>query len=331
MALAIKLSSKPVLLVCKILPPHVMPKYLAYYRLPLLLLISACCLSLGLFIFLGQYKHVSEWNWVDILGEGGATIFIGIWIFFIIKSRPLGRVTNYIFYGLCCIFFHMWMDSLDEFIRLPKEIIWDAWLESIPFPIGLCLFTFGIYFWHQEELAISKQLQKRERIYRDHRLFDALTPLADAHYFKTQLKTAIEQNKNEPCDMAIVLLDMHNFNQINQMYGFDEGTSVLQYVSQLLSLNLRPHDLLCRFAGDRFIILLPNTTAKQAEKIAAQLARMIMVNAYYHRDLSVQIPLQALTACCAVQQDQTSQQLLSALNQQLLLMKPFHPPKRVTV
>ena len=53
----------------------------------------------------------------------------------------------------------MWMDSLDEFIRLPKEIMWDAWLESIPFPIGLCLFTIGIYFWHQEELAISKHMQ----------------------------------------------------------------------------------------------------------------------------------------------------------------------------
>ena len=107
-----------------------------------------------------------------------------------------------------------------------------------PLPIGLCLFTIGIYFWHQEELAISKHMQKRERIYRDHRLFDALTPLADAHYFKTQLKAAIEQNLHEPSDMSVILLDMHNFNQINQTYGFDEGTSILQHVSQLISLKI---------------------------------------------------------------------------------------------
>ncbi|MBJ7436951.1 MAG: GGDEF domain-containing protein, partial [Acinetobacter sp.] len=90
-----------------------MPKYFAYYRWPLLCVATACSLSLWLFILLGQSKSFAEWNWVDILGEGGATVFIGIWIFFIIKSRPLGRVTNYIFYGLCFIFFHMWMDSLD--------------------------------------------------------------------------------------------------------------------------------------------------------------------------------------------------------------------------
>ncbi|RZG76224.1 diguanylate cyclase domain-containing protein [Acinetobacter sp. WCHAc060025] len=308
-----------------------MPKYFAYYRWPLCCMAIACSLSLWLFILLGQVKSFAEWNWVDILGEGGATVFIGIWIFFIIKSRPLGRVTNYIFYGLCFIFFHMWMDSLDEFIRMPKEIMWDAWLESIPFPIGLCLFTLGIYFWHQEELAISRHMQKRERIYRDHRLFDALTPLADAHYFKTQLKVAIEQNLHEPGDMSVVLLDMHNFNQINQTYGFEEGTSILQHVSQLISLNLRPHDLLCRFAGDRFIMLLPETSLQQAEKIATQLERMLMVSAYYQRDLSVQIPLKAITTCCSVEQYQSVQQLLSTLNQQLIQKKQYYSPKRAMV
>ncbi|AXY59599.1 diguanylate cyclase domain-containing protein [Acinetobacter sp. WCHAc010052] len=308
-----------------------MPKYFAYYRWPLCCMAIACSLSLWLFILLGQVKSFAEWNWVDILGEGGATVFIGIWIFFIIKSRPLGRVTNYIFYGLCFIFFHMWMDSLDEFIRLPKEIIWDAWLESIPFPIGLCLFTLGIYFWHQEELAISRHMQKRERIYRDHRLFDALTPLADAHYFKTQLKVAIEQNLHEPSDMSVVLLDMHNFNHINQTYGFEEGTLILQHVSQLISLNLRPHDLLCRFAGDRFIMLLPETSLQQAEKIATQLERMLMVSAYYQQDLSVQIPLKAITTCCSVEQYQSVQQLLSTLNQQLIQKKQYYSPKRAMV
>ena len=308
-----------------------MPKYFAYYRWPLCCIAIACSVSLWLFILLGQVKSFTEWNWVDILGEGGATVFIGIWIFFIIKSRPLGRVTNYIFYGLCFIFFHMWMDSLDEFIRMPKEIMWDAWLESIPFPIGLCLFTLGIYFWHQEELAISRHMQKRERIYRDHRLFDALTPLADAHYFKTQLRVAIEQNLHELGDMSVVLLDMHNFNQINQTYGFEEGTSILQHVSQLISLNLRPHDLLCRFAGDRFIMLLPETSLQQAEKIAAQLERMLMVSAYYQRDLSVQIPLKAITTCCSVEKYQSVQQLLSTLNQQLIQKKQYYSPKRAMV
>ena len=67
-----------------------MPKYFAYYRWPLLCVATACSLSLWLFILLGQSKSFAEWNWVDILGEGGATVFIGIWIFFIIKKPSFG-------------------------------------------------------------------------------------------------------------------------------------------------------------------------------------------------------------------------------------------------
>jgi hypothetical protein len=63
-----------------------MPKYFAYYRKPFLLLATFCALSLWLFIRLGQIKSLYEWNWVDILGEGGATVFIGIWIFLLSKA-----------------------------------------------------------------------------------------------------------------------------------------------------------------------------------------------------------------------------------------------------
>lgn len=141
----------------------------------------------------------------------------------------------------------------------------------------------------------------------------------------------MEQKTDELENISVVLLDMHNFNQVNQIYSFNEGTSVLQHISQLISLNLRPHDLLCRFAGDRFIMLLPKTNVQQAEKIALKLERMIMVSAYYHRDLSVHIPLKALTAYCSVVQHETTQQLLSALNQQLAHLKQHSLDKRVTV
>lgn len=306
-----------------------MPKYLFYHRWTFAVLSMVCSFVLLIFLWLGQYKSISEWNWIDIFGEGGATVFIGIWIFFIIKSRRLGYVTHYILLGLCFIFFHMWMDLLDEFIRIPKEMVWDAWLESIPFPIGLCLLTIGIYFWHIEELAINKQLQKRERIFRDHRLFDALTPLADAHYFKNQLKATIEAQQQQNFSSSVVLFDMHNFNKINQQHGFDEGTAILQHVSQLLSLNLRSDDLLCRFAGDRFIILLPHTSLKHAEQIALQLEQIISFCAYYHHQHAVRIPLKAMTTCCEVHPDHSVKDILYELNQNLVKAKQGHSLQRV--
>ncbi|MFT4020726.1 MAG: diguanylate cyclase [Acinetobacter sp.] len=295
-----------------------MQKYLLSFKIPLLLLVVCCLIGLTLFICLGDPKPFEQWQWVDILGEGGSAVFIAIWLFLVIKSRPNGRITTYLFYGLSFTFFHMWMDTLDEFIRIPKDMVWDAWLESVPFPIGLGLVTMGIFYWHQEQLAITKQMQKRERIFRDHRLFDALTPLADANYFKQQLDLMIQQHQAEPT--IVILLDMQDFHQINQKHGFKEGTEILQYISQLLSLNIRPQDLLCRLAGDRFVILLPNTTLPTATQMAIQLRHSVQHCAYYHHQHAFQIPLCARTTCIQVNHD-NAQQVLKQLNQQLQQQK----------
>ena len=51
----------------------------------------------------------------------------------------------------------------------------------------MILLTLGSYHWHREQQAINRQLLKRERIFREHRSFDALTPLSDARYLREQL------------------------------------------------------------------------------------------------------------------------------------------------
>lgn len=256
----------------------------------LYLLSLFCLFGLILFLMFGQIKHIPQWNWVDILGEGGSTLFIGFWIALLLKSRPQGCVTNYIFFGLSFIFFHLWMDTLDEFIHLPKTIHWNAWLESVPFPIGIALLTMGFMYWKQEQLAIAKQLLKTERVFRDHRLFDALTPLADAHYFKAQLNSLIK-NQQEHSTHQIILIDMQQFDAINKQHGFHEGSLILKYLSQILILNLRTQDLVCRFAGDRFVILLPETTQVEARKISQQLKNVIAHSQYYAEHSTQTIPL----------------------------------------
>nr|WP_298891585.1 diguanylate cyclase [uncultured Acinetobacter sp.] len=282
------------------------------------ILIVCCVLSLALFLQFGDIKTFQTWKWIDILGEGGAAVFALLWLFLVLKSRIHGRVTTLFVYGLCFTFFHLWMDTLDEFIKIPAQIQWDTWLESVPFPIGLTLLTLGVYFWHQEQLAINKQMQKRELIFRDHRLFDALTPLADANYFKSQLNQIIEKNQSNT--HSVILLDMVNFNQINQEYGYDEGSHILQHISQLISLNLRQSDLICRYAGDRFTILMQKTDHQQALNMTIALEKLITHSQYFHRSSNQQIPLQARTTYCEVI-DLSAQTVLKRLNQQLIHLK----------
>ena len=289
------------------------------YKLGLLLLAANAAVLLNLAF--GTPKAFSEWNWLDILGEGGTALFMLFWLGLVIKSRPTGRVTNYLAYGLCFMFFSWWVDVLDEFIRLPKHIGWDHWMESAPMPIGMILLTIGLFHWHREQQAINQQMEKRERVFREHRLFDKLTPLGGAEYLKRQVSDCLAQSIEQQQPLSLLALDIDDFAAINQHYGHTEGDAVLQALSQLLLLNLRRHDLLCRLAGDRFVVLLPNTGESQARLLALELQQAVQSLAHKTRQHGERVHLLASTAVIMAV-NEAPDELLKRLNLALARAKP---------
>jgi len=295
---------------------------LKHHRWKLALLIVAANIGLWLNIAFGAHKAVTEWQWLDMVGEGGTALFILLWLALVLKSRPTGRVTNYLALGLCCLFFSWWMDLLDEFIRLPEHIHWDHWLESGPMPVGMVLLTIGLYHWPREQLAISQQMEKRERVFREHRLFDKLTPLGGADYLKHQVSDCLAHSLEQQQPLSLLALDLDHFAAINRQYGHAEGDAVLQALSQLLLLNLRRHDLLCRLAGDRFVVLLPNTGESQARLLALELEQAVQSLAHKTRQHGERVHLAASTAV-VMAMDEAPDALLKRLNLALARAKPL--------
>ena len=289
-----------------------MSSLLHLHRLKLAALLLAANLALLLHLAAGDLKPMAEWVWLDILGEGGSALLALAWLVLILKSRPAGRVSSLLALGLGCVFFSWWVDALDEFIRLPDSITWDSWLESAPMPIGLLLMTVGLYHWHHEQLAISAQLEKRERLFREHRLFDKLTPLGAAEYLRRQLQLSL-QHAGQTQPLSLVAVDLDNFSALNQRFGHAEGDTVLQAISQQLLLNLRCQDLLCRLAGDRFVVLLPNTGETLARQLAGELQQAVAHLAHKTRQHGERLHLSA-TVAVVMAVDEDPQTLLQRLN-----------------
>ncbi|MBH2033221.1 MAG: GGDEF domain-containing protein [Pseudomonadales bacterium] len=289
-----------------------MSSLLHLHRLKLAALLLAANLALLLHLAAGDLKPMAEWVWLDILGEGGSALLALAWLVLILKSRPAGRVSSLLALGLGCVFFSWWVDALAEFIRLPDSITWDSWLESAPMPIGLLLMTVGLYHWHHEQLAISAQLEKRERLFREHRLFDKLTPLGAAEYLRRQLQLSL-QHAEQAQPLSLVAVDLDNFSALNQRFGHAEGDAVLQAISQQLLLNLRCQDLLCRLAGDRFVVLLPNTGETLARQLAGELQQAVAHLAHKTRQHGERLHLSA-TVAVVMAVDEDPQTLLQRLN-----------------
>ncbi len=300
-----------------------MPSLLGLHRLKLTALLLAANAALLLHLGAGDLKPLADWVWLDILGEGGSTLLCLVWLGFLLNSRPAGRVTNLLASGLGLVFFSWWMDSLDEFIAMPPTIHWDHWMESAPMPVGLLLLTLGLYHWHLEQRAISAQLEKRERLFREHRLFDKLTPLGGAEYLRQQLDLALAEARRNSQALSLVILDLDDFASLNRTYGHAEGDRVLQAVTQLLLLNLRRQDLLCRLAGDRFVALLPNTGAAQARQLGEELQAAVAHFAHKSAEQGERLQLQASVASVMALQEEPAD-LLERLN--LALARAKQPP-----
>lgn len=292
----------------------------AYKLIALLLSANGALLA---FLISGDLKPAADWAWTDIVGEGGTALLALLWIGLVLKSRPAGQVTTLLVAGLGCLFFSWWVDTLDEFIQLPDSIHWDHWLESAPLPIGMLLLTLGIYHWHNEQLAIAAQMKKREKTFREYRLFDKVTPLGGPEYLRQHLQLALAEGRQHQQPLSLVIVDLDQFNHINLQFGFREGDNVLAAVTQLLLLNLRPTDLLFRLAGDRFVALLPNTGELQAQQLSQALQDSVRHFACHSQHNGERIRL-AATAAWVVARDDNSDDLMERLN--LALARAKQPP-----
>ncbi|SNR69313.1 diguanylate cyclase (GGDEF) domain-containing protein [Methylobacillus rhizosphaerae] len=287
-----------------------------HYRVPCIVL-TVLLLTAMLYSSLGQAVPMSAWNWMDIVSEGGTAVLATLWALLILYSRPGGRVTTLLAGGLMTIMLGAWADCMDEFFSVPSSQYWDNWLEAC-MPVGMLIVTIGLYYWRQEQAILNTHMQKRERLFRDHRSFDHITQLADADYLYRQIRLQQKQQNGE--EGILILLDINNFQQINRQFGQAESDRLLQAVSHLLLLNLRPQDLLCRYAGDRFAILLPSMNEAHAHWMEVQLSQAISTLAHHTRDGLQRIHLSSRTTCARA--NQNPEQLLADMNTTLEAAMP---------
>ena len=119
-------------------------------------------------------------------------------------------------------------------------------------------------------------------------LHDDLTGLPNRALLREQLKTLLALQRRNGEDMALLLLDLDRFKEINDTFGHGAGDEVLHTMSERLRATLRDSDLVARLGGDEFAILLPGCDADEALAVAAHLRRQVTGSLTIHqRDVTV--------------------------------------------
>lgn len=121
----------------------------------------------------------------------------------------------------------------------------------------------------QRELVSRLSVSRREAI------IDPLTRLWNRRGTQMFLRNAMKQSDEQQQQMAIGCIDIDNFKRINDLHGHPIGDEALRKAAQVMTAMLRHDDVAGRFGGDEFLVLLPNTSEREAASILNRLRESI--------------------------------------------------------
>jgi len=104
---------------------------------------------------------------------------------------------------------------------------------------------------------------------------DALTGLANRREFKARAEAALDTARRHGRSLAVLMLDLDQFKQVNDRHGHAAGDDVLRYVAATLCLQLRGADLCGRLGGEEFAVLLPDTGLEEALQVGERIRRAV--------------------------------------------------------
>ena len=141
--------------------------------------------------------------------------------------------------------------SLNQWDPSPRRFKPDldtSFLDQLMIKVSLCL----------SNVAAHEKL----KYYAFH---DPLTGCLNRRAFETALSREFSRAKRHFRDLSLVFMDVDKFKQINDHYGHDVGDKALAYIAETIQSLVRDEDILARYAGDEFILILPETPAPKAD------------------------------------------------------------------
>ena len=104
---------------------------------------------------------------------------------------------------------------------------------------------------------------------------DALTGLNNRRQFEIRIKQEVSNSKRNNTPLCCIMADVDYFKKVNDTYGHAAGDCVLKKIAEVIMREIREYDIACRYGGEEFFIILPQTKLKEAALVAQRLRKVI--------------------------------------------------------
>jgi len=120
-------------------------------------------------------------------------------------------------------------------------------------------------------------------------MHDALTGLPNREAYQERVEQEIHRIERYGGSLSLIVCDIDLFKRINDSYGHLAGDKVLKIISKSLQRNLRDSDFIARFGGEEFVVLMPETSTKEAKLVAEKLRKKVESSPFNFKKEPVQI------------------------------------------
>lgn len=173
-------------------------------------------------------------------------------------------------------------------LLIHQSVLWDMVNASHEFAKNLLIVLSERVRSHNHVIADSYgELRKFER----HATTDALTGLSNRHTMEELFEREIKRCEKDDHPISLIMIDIDNFKVFNDHFGHVAGDRALSAVAAILKHQFRPRDVLVRFGGDEFAILLPEVAEELGVTIADRVRQTVCGDTGDGSDSLIQIPI----------------------------------------
>lgn len=174
---------------------------------------------------------------------------------------------------------------------------------------------------HQRLAHTIRELEASRRLLEEQASTDPLTQLKNRRAFTEIGARHFALAHRHGHDLALVMLDIDHFKEVNDSYGHSAGDRVLVRIGQILATGIRAGDTSARLGGEEFALLLPNTNRAGAAQLAERLRGAVEQARCPNADRPIAVTASAGVACYSLDTPENLEQLIELADQRLYAAK----------
>jgi diguanylate cyclase (GGDEF)-like protein len=113
---------------------------------------------------------------------------------------------------------------------------------------------------------------------------DLVTGVHNHRYLQERLRQEVARAARQHSQLAVLMMDLDKFKQVNDRYGHADGDGVLHNIGATVLAEVRANDVVARYGGDEFVVIMPDTTVEQAEMVARRVVHAILTRRHVLTD-----------------------------------------------